>query len=368
MARERILVLPAQTGSRVRKYTGGVDIRETGAGHSYCLDFLGREADHPLFIEHYRIHHPTLSGDTGDILSGYVWSDWPVQNLGANASSALGPQTQEPDDTWAATNVAAETNPGRPDVSVPLLIFDTFSSIPKSIWDFGSSMISHGGRPGGNNSVAAGNFGWDQLFRDVAALFDFTEHVEKRVKELNALYTKGGLKRRRQVWKDTSTEVFKDQVLQSQGTWVTATVVKSVVRRKWVAVRWRPANPIPSIPADRVQQARELVHGWHIAPADVWNALPWSWLVDYFGNVGDYLSATRNSSEFILESSCVMDNFKLTITHHDLKHDSQLTVTHSPSTWEIKSRKLEGPGLTTNVPVISAQRLTNLLGIAANYR
>lgn len=367
MARERLRLYGSQSGSRIRKYTGETEIREVGGGSSYCLDFVGRQADHPLFIERTSVNFPTITGDTGDILSGYVWNNYPVQNLGANMSSVLGPTTPEPDDVWAATSVAAATNPGRPDVSVPLLIFDTLGSLPKTIWDFGNAMISSGGRPGGN-SVASGNFGWGQLYSDVAALFDFTEHVEKRTKELQALYTKGGLKRRRTVWSDTSTEFFGYQTLQSQGVWIEATVRKVATRKKWVAVRWRPANPVQPLLADQVQHARTLVHGWHIAPADVWNALPWSWLVDYFANTGDFLGATRNSSEFILESSCVCLHFRMDMHYGHMIKPEGLTVTQPSSFWETKSRKLEGPGLTTNVPIISAQRLTNLLGIAANYK
>lgn len=367
MARERTLSYGSFSGTRVRKYTGDVELRTVGGGFSHCSDFLGKDSDHPVTIEHNYSTPALITGDTGDILSGYIWDNYPATSMGAAVADIPFPPTPIPDDDWSATHVAANTNPGRPDVSVPLLLFDTLSSLPKTVWDFGNALISQGGRPKkSSNSVAAGNFGWDQLFRDTAALFDFAEHASKRAKELSRLYSKGGLRRSQTVW-SANLPQSAVVVLQSQGTWIEAELEISNNFRKWVSTRWRPATADPLPEADQVQKARELVHGWHIAPADVWNAMPWSWLTDYFGNIGDYLAANRNSSEFRLESCCVMYGFERRFKYKKLIHDPALTVTQPSALYATKTRKLGNITLTTNVPVISAQRLTNLLGIAANY-
>nr|UJQ85453.1 MAG: putative maturation protein [Leviviridae sp.] len=368
MARIRTIFLPPNTGTRIRKFTGIEETRTTGGGESRCTDELGYGTDHPMTIEHYKVNFPRLTGDTGTVASGYVWNNYPVTNLGANVSPFGDSLTPEPSDVYSATKVAADTNPGRPNVSVPLLLFETISSIPETIFQTGLR-LSQGKRPGGGNSIAASNFGWEQLYRDVAGLFDFTEHVKDRSEELRRLHQKGGLKRKRRVWTDQQV-IHSSATLQSQGVVVSAAVVRHKFREKWVSVRWKPTQHVPLGPTDQVQMARTLVHGWHIAPADVWNALPWSWLADYFGNIGQYLGATRNSNLFTLDSCCVCQRSILKVSYGKVTHSwgDELTVTTPGSSWELKTRKLGTIGLTTDVPIISAQRLINLAGIAANYR
>jgi len=376
MARVRTLAFGNQSGTRTRKFTGIVETRTVSKGETTCTDFTGRLTDHPLTIVSRLYSYPTLAGDTGSMASGYIWNGYPTTN-GGLATSHLNVVTLEPDDVYSATKVVGDTNPARPAVSVPLLLFESIKELPKMLYDSGVGVITglekdllhkRRKRPSGDSSVSF-NFGWNQLYRDVALLFDFTEHVEERITQLNALYSGRGLRRTRTVWTEQVDDIVQPISLQSQGASVSGIRTTRTSYKKWVSTRWKPANELTPTPSsdEIIQNARYLVHGWKLAPIDIWNALPWSWLIDYFSNFGDVLAANRNSNEFRLVSCCIM---RKTETRSDVKpisYPSGMTVTPGYSILADKRRVLGSVGISAYVPFLSAQRLLNLLSIANNY-
>lgn len=382
MARVRSYSNGTQVGQRTRKFNGVIETRTVQLGDSVCTDFLGRDSDHPFDVVREVMNYPLISGDFGTVLSGYIYDGYPTTSSGYNLSTFPSAGSIEPDDVFSATAVAGQTNPTRPSVSVPLLLFETIRELPKMVFERGAELFVGSSRADAkrfgrkkkpdplhsNNSVLDLNFGWEPLFRDVAALFDFAEHVDERVKELAALYSGRGLRRSRTVWTDTSTTIGGVNTLHSQGGIVQGYAVKVATRKKWVSTRWKPKS-LHSIPsaAEQVQRARYLVHGWEVAPSDIWNALPFSWLADYFGNIGDFLAATRNSSEFELVSCCVMRRATLNVQVRITGASVGLTVTPATGLADYKHRVLGSIGLTANVPIVSGRRLLNLLALATNY-
>jgi hypothetical protein len=64
----------------------------------------------------------------------------------------------------------------------------------------------------------------------------------------------------------------------------------------WYTARLRLLQDIPS--ADLDTAVFRSVLGLRLSAASLWEALPWSWLVDYFINVGDYLDASRGGIKY----------------------------------------------------------------------
>lgn len=378
MVRVRTITYGDHTGQRTRRLTGGVETRTLAQGQSKCLDFVGYPNDHTLEIQRVSATHPLLNGTQGTVNSGYIYDNYPLGPFGGITPYHLGASSIEPDDVYSATKVASDTNPSNPDVSVPTFVFETVKELPKMLLDAGETMFLPDKRPKRarrenplpqGDSVVAYNFGWGQLFSDVAKILDFVDLFDKRVTQINALYDKGGLKRNRTVWTSTvGPFIDPSYTLNSQGGLVHARYTVKSEYKKWVAVRWTPLDRI-NIPssAEQVEKARYLVHGWRIDPFDIWNALPWSWLVDYFSNVGDFLGACSNTAGNQLSSCCVM--LKVTTNESMVITDSAsgTTCTNGYRSSVSKYRRLGSIGLTANVPFITPQKLLNLLSIANSY-
>ena len=67
--------------------------------------------------------------------------------------------------------------------------------------------------------------------------------------------------------------------------------------RSWCSVSWIPTEDVSSsmpTPNEVRRRAMKAVFGGTIDPATVWSALPWSWLIDWFSDVGDFLYSRRN--------------------------------------------------------------------------
>lgn len=84
--------------------------------------------------------------------------------------------------------------------------------------------------------------------------------------------------------------------LQSLGTYVSTTIHATTTVSCRVHCRWAPTERcgVPPPPSTINAWARRAVNGYTIDASTLWEITPWSWLIDWFGNVGEYLKAQRN--------------------------------------------------------------------------
>jgi hypothetical protein len=250
-------------------------------------------------------------------------------------------------------------------VSVPNFLFE-LKDIPEMLYLKGVKLAQRRG-----NSVAEQNFAWGALIDDLKKLTDFTGQVNNRVKELNALHSSRGLRRKRTVFDATAKATDENVYFHSFEVVCRGRVEKHTSHKIWVSVRWEPDHVnIPS--ADElVSLARRVVHGWSVDSGTIgsviWQATPWSWFSDYFFNMGDFLKASRNSVGAI-PFCCVME--QLETNHQQVIEFTSPGITGHPSksSFVQKNRTLATAGLTATMPFLSAQQLTTLAGIAANLK
>jgi hypothetical protein len=143
-------------------------------------------------------------------------------------------------------------------------------------------------------------FGWAPLISDLSKMVDFVGSVDKRLGEMDRLYSGSGLKRNYTVYNDVRPgDLSPREVYCSTLTYSVAKVRVFFQARthRWVTVRWKPTSPPPwKSDEEKLAYTRKLVYGLNdISASTIWNAMPWSWLADWFGNVGDYLDAHRNT-------------------------------------------------------------------------
>jgi hypothetical protein len=134
-------------------------------------------------------------------------------------------------------------------------------------------------------------FGWAPLIADIGTLLDFGNHHAKKAEEIRRLISKGGLRRNITLAERTGS-IASAQVEIHSG--ISVLQQRSYYGKLWGSVRWVPSlSPTSKNYTDQAQAFRAAL-GLGLEIATVWEALPWSWLIDYFTSIGDYLAAHRN--------------------------------------------------------------------------
>jgi len=366
LARHRVLTLPNEGGTIEYLPTHEVTPRTVSTGWANMDDTIGGyPAPYPMFAERFTLQPGLVSG-APTVFPVYKMVNYPWDNQGVEAShcldSALPPQ---PSVASAVTDVVARTNPSRPEVSVPNFLFE-LKDIPEMLHLKGTSHS----RKHVSNSAVEQNFGWDLLFQDLRRLTDFTSQVDKRVVELKALYRKGGMKRRRTVYSGSHLDTDLTPTFQSFNCSVSGGRSRHTTCIAWVTVRWKPDYPDMPSAQDLVNKARLVVHGWDFSSSGlasvIWEAVPWSWFADYFGNLGTYLNATRNAVGAHPVDACYMKKTTSRWNTWVTSVSPGFTTRPASGVFETKSRVLSSASLTASMPFLSTRQLVTLSSIATN--
>jgi len=146
-------------------------------------------------------------------------------------------------------------------------------------------------------------FGWKPLLHDVRSLVDFQRRAQKRLKQL--LRDNGKPVRRAIMLSDTATSpvitsgslyaalqpVLVTQYYASQPTW---RQTEWSEERIWASARFR--YWLPGGPRDIAWRRKMLnrLFGLTPTPQVIYNAIPWTWLIDWFSNLGDLIGNLDN--------------------------------------------------------------------------
>lgn len=390
---------PVSAGYGVYK-SGGVVIFETKGtftnGSSQCDDVIdGTRNDHPLVITHTNLgfkhepcngrssQHPTTYREMKNMIPEvYRSMTAPTHEVIPSLSTAL-----------ASTLALSRTNPSRPEVSLPVAIAE-LKDLPGMLRMMGRDIIRHRSvRRNYHQKVGswymAGVYGIAPMISDGMKLLDFSSRVDRRSAELQRLYSKGGLKRRVTLAAGSAKSGKSTTTVESTIATIRCRAQTVTEMEQWATVRWLPTS-LPRLSANdphyrklarnvllglgqdfgRVQwqNARARNDFWSDA-ADAWELVPWSWLVDWFSNTGDFLNAKRNT---IPAQSSRLNIMKTT------RSVTTFTRTTGSSTWTTgggasltrttKSRTQGiGPSVSADMRFLNARQLS-ILGALALQR
>jgi hypothetical protein len=271
-----------------------------------------------------------------------------------------------------ATECLARTNPSRPIVSIPNFLYE-LKDLPGMLHDIGRlkqnltrAIKQRDLKRYAANQYLAGVMGWSPLIDDLQKMLSFQDHVDKRVRELTRLYQKGGMKRTYRNKTDSASAQTNtlNRNIDSRGS---ASVLCNIScvreRQSWSSVRWIPTSLPKDLSNDALRRkARDLVFGLNIQPQYVWDALPWSWLIDWFGNMGDYLRS--NSYVVPAKSSTVCVMHHTTTTHIVSRANPSASGTpaggYARRTVDEKLRFVSGAALTASLPILSRRQMSIL--------
>ncbi len=136
------------------------------------------------------------------------------------------------------------------------------------------------------------SFGWLPIYRDIVRMLSLPERISRRVNRL--MYRNGLDNTFRTGFSLGSSPVssppsFTFDLLQGESLVGVATHgIRSTELRGVVNAGLRfPAIALPELQRKLMRQA----WGLYPDPEDVYNLVPWTWLIDWFGGLGDYVDA-----------------------------------------------------------------------------
>lgn len=269
-----------------------------------------------------------------------------------------------------ATAARAASNPSKAHVSIPVILAE-LRDLPKLVQIGGRSILNKLG-----SGYLSYSFGWRPLYNDVMGMLNFASELERRKKNLVSLRRKGGLKARytgRAKGNETDVVITRTHTTLESGL-TTVTGVRTVAsqRRRWATMRWVPTLPAFVLRDDSAMEKlfRRQILGIHSSQqlSNVWEALPWSWLIDYFGNVGDILEASNNSIATVKGGAvCVMTHVRHDDVHEAIQKPDWLNFPTGRGFTETKERYISS-GLVlfdVSLPLIDSGKLANAVAVLA---
>lgn len=267
--------------------------------------------------------------------------------------------TGEPTLGTMATRLLAMTNPSRPIVDLPLLLIETLKDLPSLLRVEGNTLIQRAASLNLNYQ-----FGIAPLVSDLGKLLDFTQQVALRTQELKALH-KGGLRRKRTLWQ-ASAPITLSSAHQSANAYIYGTHFVTQTGYYWGTVKWYPTTTPPATEGDMLSLARRAVLGLTIDFSTAWNLIPWSWLVDWCSNTGQYLIAHRNIVGAVPKYINIMRQRKVEATCRYTPAYSDVSDHQCSVVWKMRDRAT--PSLSAHLPFLSLRQLSILGSIGVLRR
>lgn len=266
------------------------------------------------------------------------------------------PEIVSEDPSYWITKALANLNPYRAVVNLPLFLFE-LREFPSLLKQAGRELR---GKPKGSD-LAGGylqySFGWAPLVSDLLKLLDLQKSIADRLRYLQRL--ENGAMVRRTLYDATLSDKDSGEYYLWPGgaqKHLTARKRSKESLRVWYTARAKLHVPMPGKGAlDHRSLSKATVLGLTTNPANFWDAIPWTWLIDYFLNIGDYLEAHDAQQRVGVQNMCLMVTRKLSAYLTGIQCAPGLSATGGELTTLRKSRFVSEnptPRFST-VPILS---------------
>jgi len=339
-----------------RSRSRDLDYRPAGYGHwlpdgstiyTGYAGFLGNESSHdttmapPFNVDHdFEVTKKRI--DSPIVLTGRNKFNQNVSYDGLNpAIGSYYPYLPSPEVTnWAywETKALAGLNPSRPVVSVPLFVFE-FKDFPEMLRSAGHAMkhgLSFGSLPEGYLNA---HFGWVPFASDFMSLYNIAKSINDRARYLRRLEDGSHFKRTLfSGMVSTTSEVYAyGFTFDGYAYYADRRTVR--YDKVWFTANAKAVSPLPR-GTDVPSLSARMVLGLSANPASVWDFLPWSWLIDYFGNVGDFMQANVGLTQIAVTRMCIMHSQDYRCTDPGARSDLGLNFTPFSGFSTCKRRKV----------------------------
>lgn len=306
----------------------------------------------------------TISGTKGR----WNFHNRPYYSDPGASSLSIWNEIEESADDYVS-RLLANTNPFRSEISVPVLVWELVEATSLLRFKAASFLQFAGG--GYLNAL----FGWSTLISDIQTLAGITQDIERRVLEFNSLVKKGGLRRKMKLGGGSKTVSGTNYPVHSAYTaLVYANWTRTYTSKVWGSVRWRPKRK-DIIPVDKLAQfnlaVRQVFDLEAPDPATIWEAIPFSWLIDYFTTVGNMLKAIENSDLVEPYDICIMRTREITCSYTPTSIPAGLSATKGVGIRRLKSRTLHSWSVSELLGftfLVNKDQATTILALLASNR
>lgn len=294
-AKSKITTVLGSNGVRVRQ-----SMSDTTGPIPYVPHNLAADSYHQDGLRFNGVHTPPKGGGNEYRFYGYNpvrWTDW-----------SYAPTFPVPNWALLETKAIAAFNPSKPSMDLPVFLFE-LREFPRMLKELGDVLYkakaSHA-----SGAYLSYSFGWGPLISDLLKLLDFQKEVSKRVEYLKRLSKDRGSKLSRVVSnRDHAilSSAFDSSFALGDGKTQLATgsITTKAKQKAWASARVELTVKFPDDDALK-RAAANAAYGWNLSAASLWEALPWSWLIDYFANIGSFLDANRGYIPFRITDMCLM--------------------------------------------------------------
>lgn len=363
----------------VETYVNGSLVNQSNASPNFSgFDVCTDEGDRPKVAKSLEIETADFSGVPP--LSGHLsgtgqfdgtgmtnWSpDWriPFRNhLGTDMDS-------RPAATYI-TDLIARTNPSRPGVNPATLAQDIFElpAMLTHIKDLFKNPKQLKISRYQAKAYVGLQFGWLPLVQDINQLLNIQRSIHFRIAELHKLYESGeGLRRRINLGSAHSeSQVYNYTLGSGTGLDYRVDISRFTTAERWGTVRWIPTS-LPAFDPNTPrfnQFATQLVQGFtpDALTQGAWDLLPWSWLVGWFTNLGNFTQTVSQSVPAVPTNACVMTHYKTVNVLRRVDGSTHLKGGSGTITYETKSRVTGGASIDAFIPFIGYDKLSILLAL-----
>nr|UJQ85377.1 MAG: hypothetical protein 1 [Leviviridae sp.] len=256
---------------------------------STCTDHTGIGDSDPFGVYSYE-----MSG--GRINNGYYsWFGGHFVNYVADCMDTdanfphLDVTNVGPSNVEAATIAAARTSPSAPYVDVLANALE-IADIAQLIKSTGETLIQKIAR----NNLRL-QFGILPIVRDLDKLMNFQDQAMRRVAVIQKLRDTGSY---RKTVKIGHYESYANDSIVAQSADAFIHVPRRISQSYNVGAhcRWIPSVDLSHMKRDQMRAlAEEAIVNYRVNLSALWEAMPWSWLIDWCGNIGLFLKANGNT-------------------------------------------------------------------------
>jgi hypothetical protein len=285
-------------------------------GHDWCTDIVGQFTEvNPLFIEKKRLVAGYYNGPNGSYYSDVDWV------LLYEVGFVAPPSRPAPTQNEQMTHALSVTSPNVPSWNGVNALYELkdFRDIPLLLHNVGYEVLhgkNHGAKPISVKTVAnsylSWNFGMAPLIQDLHSCLNFVKATESRIRELRHDARPGGASSSATTYRDTSPAVYAGTGYFADHYGATAQydVYNHTDIRNWGSVSWQvPKDHLP--PQGSLAEytyAASLANGLANVPNALWQAMPWTWLIDWFSNIDDFIKIGGNVLGASSGRMCLMEH------------------------------------------------------------
>lgn len=214
--------------------------------------------------------------------------------------------------------MAARLNPSRPSVELGVTLAELVG-LPLALSKMGSKLAKAQAKdptrsvnwaaispenPG--SAYLALRYGWEPLIKEIRKMMRLVDGIEKKLDKYRRLQEKGLLRASSKKFPETYVHNAKHSFRDAYGTLWEASTTRVV--KRWCTLYYKPdTGTLMNTDRSSLLAARRAAYGLNIDGSTMWQIMPWSWLVDWFGNYGDYIDSHRNTIGAKLDKCLVME-------------------------------------------------------------